>query len=89
MTRDYKAIIDLQIMSESITFIDAGNIILKQLTNLRKLDLSFNKLMKIDNLDTLKELRELNLSYNQIDYIDGLNKLPNLRVLNLDHNRIK
>ena len=64
MTRDYKAITDLQIMSESITFIDAGNVILKQLINLKKLDLSFNKLMKIDNLDTLKELRELNLSYN-------------------------
>lgn len=40
---------------------------LKQFTNLKRLDLSFNKLAKIDNLDTLKELRELNLSYNRIE----------------------
>jgi len=67
MTRDYAKIQDLSIISEGVTFIDAGNIMLKQFVNLKKLDLSFNKLAKIDNLDTLKELRELNLSYNRIE----------------------
>jgi len=67
MTRDYAKIQDLSIISEGVTFIDAGNIMLKQFINLKKLDLSFNKLAKIDNLDTLKELRELNLSYNRIE----------------------
>ena len=51
-------------MSEGVTFLDTGNLILKQLVNLKKLDLSFNKLAKIDNIDTLLNLRELNLSYN-------------------------
>ena len=89
MTREYKNIQDLQIIQEGITFIDAGNIMLKQMTSLRRLDLSFNKLYKIGNLDCLKELRELNLSFNVIDSIENLNKLPNLRTLILDHNRIK
>ncbi|CDW76546.1 protein phosphatase 1 regulatory subunit 7 isoform x1 [Stylonychia lemnae] len=89
MTRDYAKIQEISIISEGVTFIDGGNIMLKQFVNLKKLDLSFNKLAKIDNLDTLKELRELNLSYNRIEQIENLNKLPNLRVLVLDHNKIK
>eukprot|EP00347_Sterkiella_histriomuscorum_P021343 403334317 len=89
MTRDYAKLTDLQIISEGVTFIDAGNVMLKQFTNLKTLDLSFNKLQKINNLDTLKELRELNLSYNRIETMENLNKLPNLRVLVLDHNKIK
>ena len=59
------------------------------MTNLKRLDLSFNSLTKLDNLEVLKDLRELNVSYNRIDTIDNLNKFPNLRVLVLDHNRIK
>ena len=89
MTRDYRSIQDLSIIQEDITFIDNGNIILKQLSSLRRLDLSFNKLTKIDNLDSLKELRELNLSFNQIEMIEHLGKLPNLRVVTLNHNKIR
>ena len=89
MTREYKNIQELSIVSEGLTFLDNGNLILKQLVNLRKLDLSFNKLPKIDNLDTLVNLKELNLSYNLIEHIENLAKLPGLKILNLDHNKIK
>lgn len=89
MTRDYAKVQELSIISEGVTFIDAGNVMLKQFTNLKKLDLSFNKITKIEGLDCLKDLKELNLSYNRIETIENLNKLPNLRVLNLDHNKIK
>lgn len=89
MTRDYAKIQELSIISEGITFIDTGNVMLKQFTNLKKLDLSFNKIARIDNLDTLSGLRELNLSYNRIEQIENLNKMPNLKILVLDNNKIK
>ena len=89
MTREYKNIQELAIISEGVTFLDNGNLILKQLVNLKKLDLSFNKIYKIDNLDTLVSLKELNLSYNQIDHIENLSKIPGLKILNLDHNKIR
>lgn len=58
--------------------------------NLKKLDLGFNKFMRIENcFECLKDLRELNLSFNKIESIENLNKLPNLRVLILDFNKIK
>ena len=62
---------------------------MRQLTALRKLDLSFNLIGKIDNLDSLKELRELNLAFNRLEGIDNLHKLPQLRVVVLNHNKIK
>ena len=89
MTRDYGKVQELSLSSEAITFIDAGNPYLKQFTSLKRLDLSFNKLIRIDGLDQLKELRELNLGYNQICTLDSLSKLVNLRTLCLDHNKIR
>lgn len=89
MTRDLKNVQELAIVSEGLSFIDHGNMVLKQLVNLRKLDLSFNKLYRIDNLEALVSLKELNLSYNQIDRIENLAKIPGLRILNLDHNKIR
>lgn len=69
MTRDYKGVQELSIMSEGITFIDSGNHVLKQMVSLKKLDLSFNKIARIDNLEGLRDLRELNLSYNRLEEI--------------------
>ena len=89
MTRDLKNVQELAIVSEGLSFIDNGNMVLKQLVNLRKLDLSFNKLYRIDNLEALVSLKDLNLSYNLIDRIENLAKIPGLRILNLDHNKIK
>ena len=89
MTKDYKNIVDLNIVKEGITYIESGNLILRQMTNLKRLDLSFNSLTRLDNLDCLKDLRELNVSYNRLDCIDNLTKCINLKTLILDHNRIK
>jgi Leucine-rich repeat (LRR) protein len=65
---------------------------------LKKLDLSFNNLTRLnyDSFKNLKILEYLDLSFNQIDFIDGrifgdwgdLNEKP-LRYLNLESNRIK
>ena len=89
MTRDFKNVQDLTISQEGITFIDSGNMTLKSFINLKSLDLSFNEIAKIDNLEVLKELRDLNLSFNKIETIDNLGKFPNLRTVNLNHNKIK
>ena len=54
MTREYSKIVELNIVSEGITFIDNGNLLLKSMgPSLRKLDLSFNKLKRIEGLDCL------------------------------------
>lgn len=53
MTKDYKNIVDLNIIKEGINYIESGNLILRQMTNLRRLDLSFNTLTKLDNLESL------------------------------------
>ena len=76
-------------MQEGITHLDNGHMVLRQLTSLKKLDLSFNKITKIDNLDVLKELRELNLSFNRIETMENLGKIVNLRLVNLSHNKIR
>lgn len=65
MTSDFKKIIDLSLSEEQITKIDVYNSTIKNLaTNLRRLDLSSNFLVAIENIDCLINLRELNLSYN-------------------------
>lgn len=90
MTKDYKSIQELYINSEGLSFLDANNIFLKSMAaSLKKLDLSNNKLHRIDSFDCMGELRELNLAFNRIEYIDNIKKLPNLEVLILDHNKIK
>lgn len=90
MTRDYKGVQELSIMSEGITFIDSGNHVLKQMVALKKLDLSFNKIARIDNLEGLRDLRELILSYNRLEEIHAnIGKIQNLRVINLNHNKIR
>lgn len=76
MTRDYRNMQELSIIQEGVTHIDSGNMVFRQLTALRKLDLSFNKISKIDHLESLKELRELNLSFNRISTIENLCKIP-------------
>jgi len=62
---------------------------LRQLQNLRKLDLSFNRIARLDNLEVLKELKELNISFNLLEALDHLGKLSGLRVVNLGHNKIR
>jgi len=59
------------------------------LINIRVLDLSDNKIQKIENLDKLTNLRMLNLKCNNITVIEGLEKLSNLEELHLNINQIK
>ena len=59
-----------------------------QLTWLETLDLSFNKITEIQNLDKLSNLTLLDLSFNQITVIKNLDKLNNLSQLELSYNQI-
>jgi Leucine-rich repeat (LRR) protein len=52
-------------------------------THLTWLDLSFNRITKIEGLDTLTKLVDLSLFNNQISDIENLDKLKDLNVLSL------
>lgn len=52
-------------------------------TNLTWLDLSFNKITKIEGLETLTKLTDLSLYNNQISEIENLDTLVNLNALSL------
>jgi internalin A len=65
MTRDYANLVDVRLIGVGLTLINSGNLILRQLTSLRKLNLSHNKLSVIQNLDDgCRQLQELDLSFN-------------------------
>nr|CEL75671.1 TPA: Leucine-rich repeat-containing protein 49 [Toxoplasma gondii VEG] len=53
------------------------------------LDLSFNKVRKIENLETAVKLVKLYLSSNKIQVIEGLETLTRLELLELGSNRIR
>jgi len=59
------------------------------LPNLTWLDLSFNELRKINNVDGLTKLQELYYANNKITEIEGLETLLNLTQLELGSNRIR
>ncbi|OAF65786.1 hypothetical protein A3Q56_06490 [Intoshia linei] len=62
---------------------------LEKLTNLKKLNISFNIIEKIDNIKNLTNLTHLNLSFNKISKIENLEHLILLKNLNLNHNNIE
>lgn len=59
-----------------------------KLVNLKTLDLSFNKIKHIKNLDCLKKLENLYFVQNKISKIENLDQLCNLKNLELGGNRI-
>lgn len=59
-----------------------------KLTNLTTLDLSHNRIERIENLQRNIRLVNLDLSHNVIDRIEGVSSLSSLCVLRLDYNRI-
>lgn len=61
---------------------------LKDLTDLKRLDLSENNIVKIEGLENLIKLEELILEDNFIYFINGLDTLVNLKELNLKNNEI-
>lgn len=61
---------------------------LGEIDQLRKLDLTKNKIIEIKGLESLTKLEILNLSQNYIRKINGLENLINLKELNLFGNKI-
>ncbi|KAL5282214.1 STK11IP family protein [Megaselia abdita] len=79
----------LSSVEEIITACGADNSAGFPWNNLVSMDLSFNKLVKIDNsLEFVQNLRYLNISHNKLTDVDSLNVLPNLVVLDLSYNRL-
>lgn len=58
------------------------------LVNLMTLDLSGNRIAKIENLESFYRLEVLQLASNQIQKIENLSKNKKLRILNLQNNEI-
>ncbi|MCU0545585.1 MAG: leucine-rich repeat domain-containing protein [Oscillatoriaceae cyanobacterium Prado104] len=61
---------------------------LASLTNLTKLDLSFNEITDLKPLESLVNLEWLGLANNQVANLKPLSKLNNLALLSLEGNRI-
>ena len=61
---------------------------LSSLTNLTKLNLSYNQISDISSLSGLTNLTDLNLCYNQISNVSALSSLTNLTDLDLSYNQI-
>lgn len=55
----------------------------------RYLDLSFNRIRKIENLDNLVKLKKLFFVHNKISKIENLQRLVELEMLELGDNRIR
>lgn len=55
----------------------------------RILDLSFNRITEIKNLDKLVKLQKLFLCANKLTKIENLEKLTNLTMLELGDNRFR
>ena len=55
----------------------------------RSLDLSRNRIVKIDALDALANLQVLNLSFNRLVKVEGLGGLRLLQVINVSNNSLR
>lgn len=62
---------------------------LDNLTNLKKLDLSWNQIEEIKGLENLTQLEMLKLDNNEIKEIKGLGNLTNLQKITLHNNLIR
>jgi Leucine-rich repeat (LRR) protein len=60
-----------------------------KLRSIISLDLSRNRIKKIEGFDSLVSLQNLDLSYNRITKIEGLEKLISIQKLNLSNNQIR
>lgn len=87
MKGDLTKVFDLCIQREGVTEIDIDAF--KELEELKKLDVAFNRLSVFRNIDTCRNITDLNLSFNKLTKIDGLQKLANLKSLVIDNNFIE
>lgn len=53
------------------------------------LDLSYNRIKKIEGLESLVKVKKLFLSSNKISKIEGLNHFKNLDLLELGDNKLR
>ncbi|OEL26506.1 hypothetical protein BAE44_0012473 [Dichanthelium oligosanthes] len=75
----------LSLLKNNISTIEG----LRELTRLRLLDISYNRISRIGHgLASCSSLKELYLAGNKISEIDGLHRLLKLKVLDLRHNKI-
>eukprot|EP01132_Coremiostelium_polycephalum_P009731 gene9731-11950_t len=63
--------------------------LLKNNTNIKQLDLSFNNIKKIESLDNLKQLNSLIIDNNLIGSKNTFPNLPSLKTLSLNNNNIE
>ena len=61
---------------------------MEHLVNLQWLDLSFNLIEKIENLDNLTKLTDLSLFSNRLTYLGGMDHLSNLNIFSFGRNNI-
>ena len=88
---NYKLNSNNEVIELELTFqeIKTRNLkLIGELTSLKKLDLSSNKITTIHSLNNLVNLEKLDLSYNKITTTQGLEKLTNLQDLRLNNNKI-
>ncbi len=71
---------------ESNELVDAD--LLHQCTNLRVLNVSFNKIPQLSRLDSLEHLQRLRAANNKINRVDGLAGHPSLIHVDLGHNSL-
>lgn len=55
---------------------------------LKRLDLSYNAMEKVDSFEFTPYVQCLNLSHNQINNVSAIKWLPNLKILNLSFNQL-
>eukprot|EP00043_Microstomoeca_roanoka_P025456 m.8778 g.8778 ORF g.8778 m.8778 type:complete len:482 (+) comp5533_c0_seq1:146-1591(+) len=82
---DIRTITSLEAAGKGITSLDDD---LSPCVELRKVDLSNNKLAKTNPLGDLPQLSWLNLSHNDLRAIKGLTKVKTLITLNASHNNM-
>lgn len=75
----------LDLSNNNLIRIDNG---LSDLADLRELNLSFNRIEKIEGLNHLSKLTHLSLSENRIGQIRNLDDLKRLKIFNIAYNRI-
>ena len=56
--------------------------------HLKKKDLSFNNIEKIEGLENLNKLKDISLFNNQISKLENMNNLENLEVFSIGNNQL-
>lgn len=77
----------VSLQDRNITRVDVAALQLRPDTH--TLDLSRNRIVKIDALDALMNLEVLNLSFNRLVKLEGLSRLRFLKIVNVSNNSLR